>query len=324
MRTATLAGNVILLAVFGGYTGLATILTVLLPIRCLALEPANRKAFHICTVIGLCLFAESYWAGIYVEHRPAELLAPLVLIPLYGMALVLNIMFEELRLSEEALAASNTELTLRAARWETIAAAAERYRAVRDVEDQVGLELATLSDQLDTLMKIRDEDPDSAKMFTFRARSLASLASTTMHRLASKYQRSTLLKADLSMSLRDICHGCADTSGLSIVVEMPDVQITDPVVVSNMGRITREALVNIVRHSTASRVQVSCFVANDLLTLRITDDGIGFLQNLVPMNGGFATMRKCACWMGGTLEIQSLPSRGTRVTAKAPIVPARS
>ena len=86
-------------------------------------------------------------------------------------------------------------------------------------------------------------------------------------------------------------------------------------------RIAQEALTNVARHASASRVEVVLKTSNDLLTLAVVDDGQGFdALYLSESEGlGVAGMRERATLVGGSLEVQSQPQKGTRVSFKVPI-----
>lgn len=80
-------------------------------------------------------------------------------------------------------------------------------------------------------------------------------------------------------------------------------------------QIIREALSNIERHAHAKRVSVTLRNAEDnLLTVSIEDDGIGFDENNTPMHRyGIVIMRDRAQNLEGDLKVQPRSGGGTRV-----------
>lgn len=88
--------------------------------------------------------------------------------------------------------------------------------------------------------------------------------------------------------------------------------ITETVVL----RILQEALRNVRHHSNARRVDVSLQAEDHTVTLRVTDDGVGFDTEQEPGRTGLDTMRSFAVFADGALEIQSAPREGTTVTAR--------
>jgi two-component system sensor histidine kinase UhpB len=90
-------------------------------------------------------------------------------------------------------------------------------------------------------------------------------------------------------------------------------------------RVVQEALTNIVRHARAKQVQVT--IEQDAAEVRLTivDDGRGFdktaAQAKVQAGGslGLLSMDERVTLLGGTLNIDSAPGRGCRVSARLPL-----
>jgi signal transduction histidine kinase len=79
--------------------------------------------------------------------------------------------------------------------------------------------------------------------------------------------------------------------------------------------ILSEALSNASRHSGATSVTLELGQSEGHITLRLHDDGRGFLATQRPSGMGMATMRERAGALpGGSLSIQSTPGKGTTVT----------
>ena len=86
-------------------------------------------------------------------------------------------------------------------------------------------------------------------------------------------------------------------------------------------RVAQEALGNIVRHAGASHVSVALMVGRARLTLSITDDGRGFDPAAPTPTGhlGLVGMRERARAVGGALDIESEPGRGTTLRLSVPL-----
>jgi signal transduction histidine kinase len=86
-------------------------------------------------------------------------------------------------------------------------------------------------------------------------------------------------------------------------------------------RITQEAITNTVKHAEATRVSVAITEVEDVLTLRIEDDGRGFDHQAEPGSGfGLIGIRERVELLGGTISISSRPGGGTRIVAVVPVV----
>jgi signal transduction histidine kinase len=90
-------------------------------------------------------------------------------------------------------------------------------------------------------------------------------------------------------------------------------------------RIAQEALTNVVRHASASKVALQLTRTAKTLTLVVKDNGVGFdlksLRKRSPRAAtlGLVSMQERAHAAGGTLEIESVPSRGTRIGFIVPL-----
>src|SRR5437763_2389436 len=86
-------------------------------------------------------------------------------------------------------------------------------------------------------------------------------------------------------------------------------------------RVMQEALQNVHKHAQANAVGMAWQHSNDNWVLHVTDDGVGF--DLVKAARhkkavGLLSMRERAELIGGTLQIQSTPGKGTAVTLLLP------
>jgi signal transduction histidine kinase len=83
-----------------------------------------------------------------------------------------------------------------------------------------------------------------------------------------------------------------------------------------------EALSNALRHSRAANVEIDVTQDDSGLTLDVADDGVGFDVTETGAGMGLANMRARALALGGSVEIDSEPGRGTRVRARLPFRPS--
>jgi PAS domain S-box-containing protein len=87
---------------------------------------------------------------------------------------------------------------------------------------------------------------------------------------------------------------------------------------TQVSRIIQEAITNARRHSGAKRVSVTLKVEGSDLVAEVSDDGQGFGPE-TPPGVGLSSMRERAALIGGELEIQSEPRRGTSVRVRVPL-----
>jgi signal transduction histidine kinase len=88
--------------------------------------------------------------------------------------------------------------------------------------------------------------------------------------------------------------------------------------------IVQEAINNAVKHGRARSITVTLRTNRALLSLSITDDGVGIAEN--PARGagmGLKLMEYRSAVIGGVLKIKRLPDGGTRIRCVCPQAPAR-
>jgi two-component system sensor histidine kinase UhpB len=94
----------------------------------------------------------------------------------------------------------------------------------------------------------------------------------------------------------------------------PDAQVV-------VYRVAQEALVNAARHSGATRVDVNVEPRDSRVRLEVSDNGSGFAFAEESKGLGLSGMRERALLVGGTLEIDSRPGKGTSVVLEVPAGP---
>ncbi|WP_415907526.1 sensor histidine kinase [Oleiharenicola sp. Vm1] len=92
---------------------------------------------------------------------------------------------------------------------------------------------------------------------------------------------------------------------------------------SELVNIVREAVSNSIRHGRAQRITLRAAHDAGALALAIADDGAGFAPDQTGAGGhGLANMRARAAALGGTLQVESAPGKGTRVLLTLPVASA--
>ncbi len=90
-------------------------------------------------------------------------------------------------------------------------------------------------------------------------------------------------------------------------------------------RNVRELLINVVKHANAQNVKVSILKIDERICVSVQDDGVGFdpaeVASLAVENAGFGifSIRERLEQLGGHLEIESEPDRGSKITMTAPL-----
>lgn len=96
-----------------------------------------------------------------------------------------------------------------------------------------------------------------------------------------------------------------------------------------LRHLVNEAFSNVLRHAHASTVTVHMACSQRRFTLEIRDDGVGFDPDAPAARGrrgraqGLANIRRRAELLAATLDVESAPGRGTRLSLTMPVATVR-
>jgi signal transduction histidine kinase len=146
--------------------------------------------------------------------------------------------------------------------------------------------------------------------------------SEDVHALSYRLHPSILEDLGLVEALNSECERFSKTCPVRLETNAQDVPATVPRDVALcLFRIAQEGLRNIARHAGATRVEVGLRRTDDGLQLTVKDNGAGFdpAQHRAGVSLGHAGMRQRVFFLGGTIEIDSSPGRGTMIFAWVPL-----
>jgi signal transduction histidine kinase len=83
----------------------------------------------------------------------------------------------------------------------------------------------------------------------------------------------------------------------------------------------KEALNNVIRHASATEVELQISQMDDHLHIVITDNGRGFDWNSIQRGNGLANLQERLLAMHGECRVESQPGSGTTVKFIVPLGP---
>jgi signal transduction histidine kinase len=161
----------------------------------------------------------------------------------------------------------------------------------------------------------------SSERFKSMRQNLVRL-SEDVHALSYRLHPSILEDLGLWEALKSECDRFSDFCEVQISLDADDLpDRLPPEIALCLFRIAQESLRNVARHARATEANVSLRRVNDGFELIVRDNGEGFdaAKAVLTSHLGQASMRERARHLGGTLEIESTPGKGTTVRAWVPL-----
>jgi len=193
-----------------------------------------------------------------------------------------------------------------------------RWRITRDLHDEVGSSLGSVSMTADSLKSILPDgewkkDLDDLSLLAREA--CASLREVVWLSDQSKIRLSDLVEKLVERAQRVL-------SGIELSVDIaPDCP--DVVVSLNSKRhlimFYKELIHNCVRHAHATRVELSIAFPGQQLQISFKDNGCGFDTSASFDGWGLESMRQRAQELRGELQLTSQPGKGTSVVLSVPL-----
>jgi signal transduction histidine kinase len=202
----------------------------------------------------------------------------------------------------------------------------ERRRLARELHDGPVQALVALDQRVQMIqLKLQAETPElTERLIELRQMTAALLEDVrrVIRALRPIYLEDLGLLPALEMLARDL----GSSTGIKVAFRTEGTPVRLPAEREIAAyRFAQEALSNVGRHSQAATVEVTAAFAPDLFTLRVADDGQGFAlpERLADWAAGshfgLLGMQERAELVGGRLNIESAPERGTTVELRLPI-----
>ncbi len=216
----------------------------------------------------------------------------------------------------------------------------ERRRLRRDLHDGLGAQLAALILQAGAIRPLFRVDPDAADREIADLRDELRAAVADIRRLVAGLRPPALDELGLAGALRerlarlDRPDGGPDAPGLRVRFAAADPLPPLPAAAEVAAfRIVEEAVTNVVRHASATFVDVTLRVDEHSLDITVVDDGVGLADSggadgtgLAGSKGadgtglGLQSMRERATELGGSCTVTAVPTgRGTLVSVSLPL-----
>ena len=205
----------------------------------------------------------------------------------------------------------------------------ERQRMAREIHDTLAQGLTGIITQLEAAQQTPNDAERERRIDNAKRLARHSLAEA--RRSVQALRPQALENSRLPEALADEVARWSVTSGVAGEVKTTgDARALHPEVEVTLLRVAQEALANVAKHAGASRAGITLSYMEDVVSLDVRADGVGFDGALAdegsagesPAVGGFGliAMRQRVSRLAGQLEIESEPGAGTAVSASLPAI----
>src|SRR6266487_1259079 len=220
----------------------------------------------------------------------------------------------------------------------------ERNRLARDLHDSVKQQIFAVSMQIGATKVLLKRDIDAAEGRLNEAEKLVHQAQQELTSLIRELRPVALEGKGLVAALRELATEWAQQTNIVANLRVEGAQETQtqghpqgmplpyprvegsqktqgvqtlPLSVEEaLFRVAQEALANVARHSKATLVQMILTTTDEKVTLSIVDNGQGFDTTRQGYLGvGLLSMQERMKALGGDVQVESTPGKGTRVVA---------
>jgi len=222
---------------------------------------------------------------------------------------------------EEQLAKSNEQLRALSVRLQT-AREEESIRIAREIHDELGGALTGLKMDLSWIGKRLSEQ--SRRAVQQKLLSTLELIDDTVHKvrnISTELRPAVLDDLGLAAAIEWQAREFQRRTEIECrILSLWEDGTLGPEKSTALFRIFQEILTNVIRHSGASRVEVSMEESDGSLVLKVSDNGRGIKESEVAeaKSLGLLGMRERAVVFGGRVEVVGEEGRGTAVTVRIP------
>jgi signal transduction histidine kinase len=225
-----------------------------------------------------------------------------------------------LRESEEKARASYDEVRDLAGRLIS-AREAERARIARDLHDDIGQRVASLSIALSRIQRQLPDVSSPARQSVSDLEHQATQLSSDLRHISHELHPSALEHLGLLEALRERCDEFSQESGVPVRLDVSEAwrDVSDAFALC-LYRVVQEALRNVATHARARNVTIALDRLDGHLTMRVTDDGCGFDPTATSRRSGLGlvSLAERVRMLGGELTVTAASDAGTRLAVSLP------
>jgi NarL family two-component system sensor histidine kinase LiaS len=197
----------------------------------------------------------------------------------------------------------------------------ERNRLARELHDSVSQQLFAASMMMSAINETKQQTTETLEDKQLKmVEEMIHQSQLEMRALLLHLRPVALKNKSLKVGIEELLIELSQKVTMDIQWKVEDFPL-DKGIEDHLFRILQESISNTLRHAKANKLEVLMIKRDDLVILRIVDDGIGFEVNKTKAGSyGMQNMHERALEVGGTLKIISVKNKGTRLEVKVPVM----
>jgi signal transduction histidine kinase len=201
-----------------------------------------------------------------------------------------------------------------------------RKRLARELHDGPTQSIAALAMRLNFTRRLMERDLKAASQELFKVEDMARRTTKEIRHMLFTLRPLILESQGLVMALKQLVEKVSETHRQNVILEAePEAdRVLDKGKQGVVFYIAEEAVNNAVKHAEAEHIWVRLHPGDDLITLEIEDDGVGFNVGAVDRDYaqrgslGMVNMRERTELINGLFRIESREGEGTCVVVNIP------
>jgi signal transduction histidine kinase len=185
---------------------------------------------------------------------------------------------------------------------------AERTRLARDLHDGLGGMLSVVKLNLQNMNTYSVMDNSDVSRFT-QALSMLDKSINELRLVAHHIMPESLVRYGLKVSLEDFCRAIPNAD---FQYFGDDTRLDNRLEVM-LYRCAHELINNAVKYAEADTISVQLMVDDQLVSLNVQDDGVGFDPEAISGGSGLENIRTRVSAHNGTMTLYTSPGKGTEV-----------
>jgi two-component system, NarL family, sensor histidine kinase LiaS len=195
----------------------------------------------------------------------------------------------------------------------------ERNRLARELHDSVSQQLFGASMMMSAINETRPLSEDRETKQLKMVEEMIHQSQLEMRALLLHLRPVALKGKTLQEGIAELLVELSQKVTMEIQWKVEDISL-DKGIEDHLFRILQESVSNTLRHSKATKLEVLLIERDELVIMRVVDDGVGFeIQDEKAGSYGMQNMHERAVEVGGTLKVISVKNKGTRLEVKVPI-----